>query len=304
MKLFIMGNGFDLAHGLPTKYWDFRSYLENLYPDFLDSFEQHYYIYPGGTDEYKKELLWNDFETNLANINEDVIIEDAVSMDLGLESGDYGIEDTLRVYFREEYQYINQLAKYLKQWVRTIRLMRVAPRTSMIDKENDDYFITFNYTSVLENVYGINPADILHIHGSLHSYTDDPILGHGNINRIQNIQAKKSQAESYYNEKEMSICTVLQEYYETTLKNVNRYIYKLSELSRYNFDEIVVIGHSVAGIDLPYFKCIDEYTKKQLTWNVYYYCETEKDKIATALRSQGVDNKRLKLISCNQFYNM
>ena len=40
-------------------------------------------------------MLWNDLETNLANISEEVIIEQAVSIDMGLESGDVGIEDTL-----------------------------------------------------------------------------------------------------------------------------------------------------------------------------------------------------------------
>ena len=79
----------------------------------------------------------------------------ALAMEMGLESGDYGIEEPLRFYFRNEYQYINKLAKYLKQWVRTIKLKDVKPRTSFIDKANKDYYVTFNYTSVLENVYKI-----------------------------------------------------------------------------------------------------------------------------------------------------
>ena len=28
--LFIIGNGFDIGHNLPTRYWDFRNYLEKL----------------------------------------------------------------------------------------------------------------------------------------------------------------------------------------------------------------------------------------------------------------------------------
>ena len=78
MRLFIIGNGFDRAHDLNTQYWDFRTYLEDFYPDFLDSFEKHYNIYPNDSEKYKRNLLWNCFETNLANINEDVIIEDAL----------------------------------------------------------------------------------------------------------------------------------------------------------------------------------------------------------------------------------
>lgn len=43
-------------------------------------------------DEKKAELLWNELETNLANIDEDVIIENAVSIDMDLEGGDVGIQ--------------------------------------------------------------------------------------------------------------------------------------------------------------------------------------------------------------------
>ena len=45
---------------------------------------------------------------NLANIDEDVIIDDALQMDIALESGDVGIEDTLCKYFTEEYKYIER----------------------------------------------------------------------------------------------------------------------------------------------------------------------------------------------------
>ena len=287
MKLYIIGNGFDLAHRLPTHYWDFRTYLENLYPDFLNSFEQHYYIYPKDADEYKNNLLWNSFESNLANIDEDIIIDDAVRMDLGLESGDYGIEEPLRIYFREEYQYINRLAKYLKQWVRTIKIRDVVPRTTVFQNENC-YFITFNYTSVLENVYHINTANILHIHGSLHEYDDDPVLGHGNIQRMKDIKAKLERAETYYNEKEMSICTVIEEYYEQTFKDVNKLMYKLFSLSKKEFEEINIIGHSVAGIDLPYFKTMDMLTNQKLIWNVYYHEPEEEQKMQQALIEIGI----------------
>lgn len=275
-----------------------------MHPDFLNAFEQHYYIYPSDSDEYKKDILWNCFETNLANIDEDIIIENATNMELGLEGGDYGIEDTLRVHFREEYKYINLLEKYLKQWVRTIRLRDTIPHTSFIDKNNDDFYITFNYTSVLENVYSIDPSKIIHIHGSLHEYNDDPIIGHGNLGRIENIKAKRHQAESYYNEKEMSICDVVEEYYKTTFKNVQNYMYKLNGLFKYDFKEIVVVGHSVAGVDMPYFRRIHEIFNKKLHWNVYYFRDSEKESIAHALEEQGIHKNKYSLFKCDNFYNI
>lgn len=141
MKVFIIGNGFDKGHGLKTDYWDFRIYLKNIYPEFLNAFEEHYYIYPANNEKAKRELLWNELEKNLANIDEDLIIDDALQIDMALESGDIGIEDTLYEYFTDQYKYI--VAKYLKQWVRTIRIRDVKPKTSLIDKENNAIYITF-----------------------------------------------------------------------------------------------------------------------------------------------------------------
>jgi hypothetical protein len=175
LQLFIIGNGFDRAHDLPTRYWDFRTYLQQMYPEFLYSFEEEYYIYPSGGDETKKTMLWNELETNLANISEEVIIEQAVSIDMGLECGDVGIEDTLYYHFTDKYKYITLLAKYMKQWVRTIRIRDLPIKTSLINHTNDALYITFNYTAVLERVYGIDEDRVIHIHGSLRQRDGDII---------------------------------------------------------------------------------------------------------------------------------
>ena len=52
-RLFIIGNGFDRAHNLPTSYWDFRKYILTRYPDA----ESYYFIpestlMPKGNEEY------------------------------------------------------------------------------------------------------------------------------------------------------------------------------------------------------------------------------------------------------------
>ena len=36
--LYVIGNGFDIAHGLDTSYWNFREYLDDIYPEFLQEF--------------------------------------------------------------------------------------------------------------------------------------------------------------------------------------------------------------------------------------------------------------------------
>ena len=94
MTLYILGNGFDLAHELPTAYWDFRTYLKSAHPEFLEAFEEHYDIYPSMSDEAKKEYLWNRFESNLAT-----------TVDIGRERGNnsYNMVQGMEAPFATQY---------------------------------------------------------------------------------------------------------------------------------------------------------------------------------------------------------
>lgn len=304
MKLFIIGNGFDKGHGLDTSYWDFRTYLENLYPDFLYALEEHYYIYPRTDEIVKQKLLWNQLETNLANIDEDVIIEQALSIDMDLESGDVGIEDTLFEYFSQEYEYIQKLSKLLKQWVRTIRIRDLERKSSMIDEVYDALYINFNYTAVLETVYKISEEKIIHIHGSLRERYGEPVLGHGNITRIEKIQEKREVAERLFDEKKISICNAVKDYYLRTYKDIHKYMHRLLLLTEKEVDEIITIGHSLAGVDIPYFRNIDMFTSRKANWKVYYYKDCERERMNGNLISCGIDMSRIDMVQSDEFYDL
>ncbi|HAT4215826.1 TPA: hypothetical protein I9014_002662, partial [Clostridium perfringens] len=96
MKLFIIGNGFDLAHDLETSYYDFRNYLNEENWTFLSSLESMYGLSEGAwidhaSDDMIRSVfengLWREFENNLSNIDE-TILYNGQDMELGLEGGD------------------------------------------------------------------------------------------------------------------------------------------------------------------------------------------------------------------------
>ena len=66
----------------------------------------------------------------------------------------------------------------------------------------------------------------------------------------------------------------------------------------------MVIGHSVAGIDLPYFKRIDQYTRQKAIWRVYYFTEDEKVDMQKALVEQGISKNRLRMRDSTKFYDL
>lgn len=313
MKLFIIGNGFDRGHGLPTTYLDFRTFLDYEHCEFLMSFEETYSIYqPDLADPYypadahiqsRNNLLWYELETNLANIDLDLIIDNAIHMDLGLEN-EYDIIDTLDEHHTREYQYIEQLAIHLDAWVKTINLDHARPRTTLINPDNEAIYITFNYTEVLEEVYQIDPYEIIHIHGSIREDDIDPVLGHGNLEIIDRMREERLEATGQQNEKAMSIHRAMENYLRETYKDIRDHMHELRRLQGKDVDEIIVIGHSLSGVDIPYFKEIDLKTSEKANWKVYYYSPAEEKNMLDSLLECGIDKERIVMISSSEFYDL
>ena len=82
MKLFVIGNGFDIGHGIPCKYSNFQEYLNDNREDILEAMEKFYYI---GEDSE----LWSDFETSL----ERDINYDSLTDIIGENSPNFGSDD-------------------------------------------------------------------------------------------------------------------------------------------------------------------------------------------------------------------
>ena len=218
MKLFIIGNGFDLAHGLKTSYYDFRSYLDEENWEFLSSLESMYGLSIGGWMDHASEeiikdvlekVLWENFESNLSNIDE-TIIYDGEDIELGLEGGDIGVEDTLDDYWEDQYEFVKRLNDYLVDWVKQIDISNIFKKTNMISEFSNDKFITFNYTLVLEEIYYINKENVLHIHGSIDENDDSPIIGHGDKEKVNEMREIAREAKECFNEKSIVFIMQLQ----------------------------------------------------------------------------------------------
>lgn len=313
MKLFIIGNGFDRGHDLPTTYWDFRTFLEDEHWEFLMSFEESYSLYPADTsnphfreDVHKQSrgnLLWYELETNLANIDLDHIIDNAEQMDLGLEN-EHDIIDTLDHHYMSQYQYIEQLAIHLDEWVKNINLDNVRPRTTLINPDAEAIYITFNYTEVLEKVYQVEPHEVIHIHGSIREDDIDPVLGHGNLEIIDRMRDERHEAEDQQNERAMSIRRAMEDYLRKTYKDISDYMFELSRLHGEDIDEIIVIGHSLSGVDIPYFKEIDLKTSKKARWKVHHFSPAEEKRMLDSLLECEIDRERIVTIPSNEFYDL
>ena len=304
MNLFIIGNGFDRAHGLETSYVNFRNYLEEIDWEFLICLERMYNFFPESKREVVEKYLWKEFEKNLSGVNEVEIIDGANSIDMGLEGGDIGIEDTLNDYWEEQYGFIERLNEFINLWINQINI-DVDKKTNIIKSDEDDLFLSFNYTLLLEKIYEIEKYNILHIHGSVDEWYDSsPVIGHGDFIKISEMKRRAYEAGEEFEEKECSICNALANYYERSYKDVKHYIFQNRNFfERLNkVKEIFVIGHSLGEVDMPYFEEIKEHVKQNATWNVYWHDDGDDIVYKQKIMSLGINNENIKMIMSKEFF--
>ena len=73
--LYIIGNGFDLYHGLPTSYGHFSDYVKE-HDNELAELVEKYYFHKINSD------FWSDFEENLSGLDDDLRFIMTISMNL------------------------------------------------------------------------------------------------------------------------------------------------------------------------------------------------------------------------------
>ena len=197
-SLFIAGNGFDIAHGIPSKYSDFRKYLVERYPKALQNRETKVYIEDFenlSLEELSVEFLlsamdriqgenWENFEDALAHI----------SIDEKFPEPNHKLDETEEednILMRDYLLYIDKLTsatiasvecwqEFFQNWIREvqipIKINNYTPKSSLqeIFKREDMLFFSFNYTKTLEKLYGIIEVTRIHI-----SVGQKLVFGHG-----------------------------------------------------------------------------------------------------------------------------
>ncbi len=286
-RLYIVGNGFDLAHDLPTKYWDYHQFLQSSSKnsDFCRRMENTYGL--GENTEY----WWKDFETNLGKGDSfetdfEIMGESAID-EMVTDEGEPmpDVEDTLRYHFEPYYEFMNKLNETVLQWIETIDVNQ-AKRIFKRVKAADSYFFTFNYTELLEEVYKVPEKQICHIHGSISEGTVE--IGHGNLESIEKYREEAHEKEKIFDKNGAEISKGIYNFYKASFKDTKKIIAANEDIFNgyRGITEVYVYGHSLGEVDMPYFKEIKRHIVKNAAWYFYVLCKKEelKEKKAELLK--------------------
>lgn len=170
--LYVIGNGFDLRHNMPSSLWHFKEFLLAMDSDIYRDVEECLLV----------DNDWSDLETALADLDVDMLINN-----LGHFMSSYGDEDWGDA-GHHDFQYevdqvIRGLSKGMRsrfgQWIRQLPIPSCEGLSNRLTKlDSQALFLTFSYTSTLRRVYGVGTDRVLHIHGSAEARDDELILRH------------------------------------------------------------------------------------------------------------------------------
>lgn len=259
-RLYIIGNGFDLYHNLPTRFDpDFRKIAEHneANPYFWDL----YTVY--GNE------IWSDFEHLLAKPDFNSLLEifDNYYPDY---LSDHESDRNSIISVAEE---IGNLSDSLLEFAEEAdeSLANIEEQSELVEEfTKDDVFINFNYTHTLEKLYNIAENRILHIHGEvgcnnlLIGYPEgeySPEKFFDDVRKKGRGPYREVEFERYLEEKSKDIDSFdyyVDTAYSTLLSTTKSFSKKpqidlmKSFLADKKIEEIVIRGHSCA-IDIPYF---------------------------------------------------
>lgn len=264
--LYIIGNGFDLHHGLNTSY---KNFLDNVVLKAPNLWKQLIDIYG---DDVTKDMWWSDFEAKLADIN----YYHLLNSDNGVAMGGMKVQNFLT----------GQLPPLFGKWINSINLDIVPENELDIDK--DALFFTFNYSLVLEKKYKVNKDNIWHIHNSIEE-VDKIIVGHDSDSNTLISNYNSNRGNQQYNS---WIVDNIIPFAAEGAKGVNKRIEEnMKNFKKYsNIKHIISMGFSFNEIDMPYIKAIitSNSNKNDIDWTIYYHQEGEDDIIIEKLKNIGI----------------
>lgn len=299
-SLFIFGNGFDIAHGLPTMYSDFKNYLIDNYLT-VDDYNRKIAldeILNEDIDEFSTELLlsameeatdekWSDFEDALGrfnfnkkfpkmkNANDDA---DEYDNDRGLEYLYYlNLISSVFIQCVDNWQFL--FSQWIKKNQKTLESGVCEPNSILKDLYSNpsNKYITFNYTKTLQELYKVKK--VIHIHNRKGQKL---IFGHG-LDNVEYDSWNSSENTCYIGS------SFLNDMMSSLKKDTDTQMKKYKDFFKYldkNIDKVYSFGFSYCKVDSVYIKEIIKRISDDAIW---YFTEFE------ANDKEGIRIKKIRL---------
>jgi len=287
-KLYIIGNGFDIYHGINSSYCSFREYCRVNEKDLYNKLENYY-------DD--SDLLWSNFEIGLSTLNPKQVMAIAK---FGHEGWNTSLKDMYAFVdgVQNEVDYLQiSLKEAFVEWVE--QLEQGSKNLRLFFNVNDALFLSFNYTHTLEDFYGIPKSKICYIHGRAENQFSQLIFGHCcNENEIEANMPDDNVLEEEAVKEIVNLLINLRKDSNAIIQQNNDFFQKLISV-----DNVYVLGHSLSVVDDLYFEKIRQVVSPNSFWTVSCFNDADKANLKRLMNKLNVPVSQYKLIKIENIDN-
>ena len=302
-NLYIIGNGFDLHHGVRCDFEDFMKWLKKNDKSLFTDLTQVY-------DDAENNNWWRDFENSLAQLNINYYANKKGNMYDPEYIKDGSIEEKTEYASQrviEEFGKIkDSLRNDFQNWL-SMAYENCFKNKKIQFPNEDSIFLTFNYTKTLEDIYEIDAKRIYHIHGVIDD-KDSMEFGHGlGVEELDNmLKSQEPRIDEVWNKKlnrMIRLQIVTPKHKElaafSTIESIvslKKDVEKCIEKNKRFFNEILdveriyVYGFSFSYIDIPYLEKIIRRTKPETHWVISWYSQDDKRRIMDFVIRYDIQN--------------
>ena len=271
--LYIIGNGFDIAHGMLTSYSCFCRWLERSKD--VNARRVHWAL--SHLEEYcNVSDFWGSLEEGLGEVDIEEYLKDIRDEHVGPRGtyiDNYGrVSDAVSAWYDIDKEYIlENISDFFAKWIRSIKDNVEADEEFIQWLDPNGLYLSFNYTATLENVYHIDTQNILHIHGNAKNKQDYLEFGHGTIYDLEECEKigdkvlgfdADSIAKHYGKE--------LNKLYKDTELILSRNQQWFDDLSKNAIEKVYCYGLSFGKVDdLYYEEIVEQVPNAQWTFYIY-----------------------------------
>ncbi len=310
--LYIIGNGFDLMHGVKSSYYAFRDSLgkRNLLRETLEN-----YLTP--------DDIWADFENalahfNIASMSRQFMVDhwldwmDAYEEDAGAAEFYISVEAAatpIQIVAQE-------LPRRFRMWVESLSVgTEDRPLKKLFQNGK---VLCFNYTEFVETLYGIPEQNVCYIHGCRRKKKYRPydrlILGHvsgASEDAFDFDDDSYLKIKDPYNQAMSQIAQdqalqLIADYDAELTKNCREMITVhtsfFSELNE--IENIVVIGHSFSPVDWDYFTEVAANLSDYKNTHWYFGCHGLQDlnNLERLLKNLNIENSNVSVFRTDEIH--
>lgn len=263
-KLYIFGNGLDLHYKLKTKPSDFVNILKDK--DIYNETNNAAEIF----ENYN--VLWSNFEQDMAYIELEQIEENQVQSPDYMSEHEYDRDGVIT----NVEEYVDSLKGAIFE---SLSDMIYTAEQDIAELSNDDEWLfedgdmilSFNYTSTIESISNALDVPILHIHG-FYNAEESLILGYREpLNNYNYLKYSNSEDGDYYMERQLHL---INDFYNSLKKDMQTEELRNFLTKAGKIDEILVYGHSLGDVDVPYLELVDNILQPT-TWKVSYHDDND-----------------------------